>query len=78
MMTSGTRARGSLRATGGPLPLRPPHPPHLRRRVQGRKLLRVFSAARLPRAGLGMGRQADLQELRSRARTFSMCARSGT
>ena len=42
-MTSGTRARGSPPAAGGPLPLGPPDPPHLRRRVQGRKLLRIFS-----------------------------------
>src|SRR5260370_8530220 len=65
MMNSGPGARGPLRGAAGSLPLRPPHPPHLRRRVQGRILLRVFSVARLSRAGLGIGRQADLQELRS-------------
>jgi hypothetical protein len=63
-MTAGSRVP---RAAGGPLPLQPPHPPHLRRRVQGRKLLRVFSVARLSRAGQGMDRHADLQELRSTA-----------
>src|SRR6266536_5568933 len=75
-MTSGTWARGSLRAAGGPLPLRPPHPPHLRRRVQGRKLLRIFSVARLPRAGQGMDRHADLQELRSTAKASERADRS--
>ena len=64
-MISGTRARGSPSAAGGPLPLLPPHPPHLRRRVQGRERLRVFSVARLSRAGQGVDRLADLQELRS-------------
>jgi hypothetical protein len=48
----------------GPLPLRPPHPPRPRRRVLGRKRLRVFSVARPSRAGQGMDRLADLQELR--------------
>jgi hypothetical protein len=64
-MISGTRARGSPSAAGGPLPLLPPHLPHLRRRVQDRKRLRVFSVVRLSRAGKGMDRHADLQELRS-------------
>jgi hypothetical protein len=75
-MTSGTRARWSPPAAGGPLPLRPPHPPHLRRRVQGRKLLRIFSVARLPRAGQGMDRHAGLQELRSTAKASERADRS--
>ena len=43
-------------------------PLHRRRRAQGRKLLRVFSVARLSRAGQGTDRHADLQELRSIAK----------
>jgi hypothetical protein len=67
-MTSGTLARGSPPAVGGPLPLGPPHPPHLRRRIQGRKLLRVFSVAQPSRPGTLSARRADLQKLRSSAK----------
>ena len=56
------------RAAGGPLPLQPPHPPHLRRRVQGRKLLRVFSVAQASRPGALLARRADLQKLRNPAK----------
>src|ERR1039457_1553609 len=61
-------ARGPPPAAGGPLPLRPPHPPHLRRRVQGRKLLRVFSVAQPSRPGALSVRRADLQKLRNPAK----------
>ena len=77
-MTSGTRARGSPRAADGPLPLQPPHSPNLQRRVQGRKPLRVFSVARLPRAGQGLDRHADLQELRSMAKAVITSAGAGS
>ncbi len=68
LMTSGTRARGSRPAAGGPPPLRPLHPPHLRWRIQGRN----FSAyspwrSHLPPAR-SSARRADLQKLRNPAK----------
>ena len=75
---NGQRHPGSqvLVSIRGSLPLQPPHPPHLRRRVQGRKLLRVFSVARLSSAGQGVDRHADLQELGSMANASERADRS--
>jgi hypothetical protein len=67
-MTSGALARGSQPTVGGPMPLWAPHPLHLRQRVQGRKLLRVFSVAQASRRGALLARRADLQKLRNPAK----------